>query len=131
MNQDNLATAAIRRYFDALLAGDWNALADTIAESHRFEDRRLGLKFTLDKAGNIEQAHVIHDFGSSTIDFDLLETRGDRFALVRQTFHSDFAVTSLGVCEVDEAARIVRYVIFDEDDIETARTTLDAVAKTT
>lgn len=128
MNEDNLATATIRRWVDALVAGDWNALADTLAESHRLEDRRLGLKGTLDKAGNKKQAQVIRDLGVLAVDVDFLETRGERFALVRQTYRaSDFSVTILGVCEVDATGRVLTFINLDEDDLDGAHAALVAL----
>ena len=128
MPDANLATAAVRRWVDALVAGDWTALAETIAEEHRLEDRRLGMKGVLDKAGNIKQAQVIRALGDLVVDVDFLETRGDRFALVRQTYRaSEFEVTILGVCEVDDAGRVVAFINLDEDDLDAARATLDAL----
>ena len=131
MSGEHLAMAIMRRYVDAILTRDWKALADTIAEDHRFEDRRLGMKSTLDKAGNIEQARVMADLGAGSdesIDFSIVETRGERHALVRQVYRaSGYAVPFLAVIELDADGRSLNFIVFDESDVEGARAELEAM----
>src|SRR5688500_11731138 len=111
--------SSMRRYVDAVITRDWTALADVLADDHRFEDRRVGMKSTLDKVGNIEQARVIADLGASSdqsIDFSIIETRGEHHALVRQVYRGfDFAVPILAVIELDAEGRSLIFIVFDED----------------
>jgi hypothetical protein len=121
----------MRRYNDALLARDWDTLADALAAEHRFEDRRLGMKVTLDRAGNIQQAQVMADLAEGreiSVDLELIEVRGERLALVRQVYRdSDYAVPLLVVIEVDEDGRTPVFIVFDEDAMDAARSQLEAM----
>jgi hypothetical protein len=131
-SNDHAVLQNMRRYIDALLAGDWDALADAVSDEHRLEDRRLGMKVTLDKAGNIEQARVIAELAverNLAIDLDIIETRGERLALVRQVYRaSDFTICLLVVMGVDENGRTPVFIVFDEADLDAARAELDALA---
>jgi hypothetical protein len=132
LNDDHAVLLNMRRYVSALVAGDWEALADAVADEHRLEDRRLGMKVTLDKAGNIEQARVIADLAVDkdlTVDLDVVETRGERLALVRQVYRAeDFVISVLVVMEVDDSGRTPLFIAFDEDNLDAARAELDALA---
>jgi hypothetical protein len=129
---DHAALRNMRRYVDALLAGDWATVGDTLSDEHRFEDRRSGLRVTLDKAGNIEQARVIADIGVTAIDLELVEARDERVALIRQTYSgadTDFDVALLVAGQVDDDGRMLTFVCFDENDLEAARAELDVLAR--
>lgn len=132
MNDKYPVVATVRRWVDALVAGDWDALADTLAADHRFEDRRLGMKSTLDKAGSIQQARVIADLGRAQqfqVDLDIIEVRGDRLALVRQVYRSSsYEVSVLAVTEVDDSGLTRVFIVFDEDDLRAARAELEALS---
>jgi hypothetical protein len=132
LNDDHAVLLNMRRYVTALVAGDWDALADAVADEHLLEDRRLGMKVTLDKAGNIEQARVIADLAVDrdlTIDLDVIETRGERLALIRQVYRAeDFVIPVLVVMEVDDNGRTPLFIVFDEDDLAAARAELEALA---
>ncbi len=133
MNDKHPVEVMMRRWLDAVLAGDWDTLADTIAEDHRFEDRRLGMKIALDKAGNIEQARVMGDLAKEwnfDVDLDVIETRGDRVGLVRQTYHSsDYLVSVLALMRLDENDLNAVFILFDEDDLGGAQAELEALAE--
>ncbi len=121
--------AAIRQSLAYLVAGDVNALTDLAAEDLRFEDRRMGLGSTLDKQGNIEQLRAVVDVGVGQADFDVIETRGERFALYRMALHAaDFLVSTLAVAEVDDRGHVRTTVLFDEDDLDVARAELDEIS---
>jgi hypothetical protein len=128
---DHPALRNMRRYVDALLAGHWDVLADAVSDEHRFEDRRLGMKLRLDKAGNIEQARVIAQLAMESdlaIDLELIESRGESLALIRQVYRaSDFLICVLVVIEVDENGRTPLFIVFDEADLDAARAELDAL----
>ena len=128
MSENPPVLVTMRRYVDALLAGDWEALAGTLADDHVFEDRRLAMGNTLDKAGNIAQAQVLAELGKDQpfeVDLDVIETRGDRSALVRQVYRSgDYAIRLLAVIQVNDAGRTTTFTVFDEDDVNAARAEL-------
>ncbi len=126
---DNLAVRTTRRYHAALLAHDWNTLADTLAEAFFAEDRRAFMAATRDKSEAIEQARVVAGLGIESVELDVLETRGERFALSRLTyFGNGYEVVSLAVGAVGPDGRMVRATSFDEDDLDAARAELDALA---
>src|SRR5688572_29510359 len=116
MSGEHLAMVSMRRYVDAILTRDWKALADVLAADHHFEDRRVGMRFTLDKAGNVEQARVMADLGTGSdlaIDFSIIETRGEHHALVRQVYRAfDFAVSILAAIELDADGRSLIFIVF-------------------
>ena len=137
MNDRTLVHATMRRYVEALLDGDWDALAGTLAEDHVLDDRRVGMRSTFDKAGSVEQARVLaalatdqQTYGGADepfrIDVDFIETRGERLALVRQVYRAaGLAVAILGVMEVNANAQTVAFIAFDEDNLDAARTELE------
>ncbi len=124
--------ATMQRWVDALLDEDWTALAETVADDHRFEDRRLGMKSVLDKAGSIVQAQVIAELGKEmpfNVELDVVETRGDRLALIRQSYRSsDYVISFLAVAEVDDNGLNKVFIVFDDEDLAGALTELDDMA---
>jgi hypothetical protein len=123
---------AMRKWADALLAGDWSALAETIADDHRFEDRRLGMRSVLNKAGSIEQAQVIADLGKEMpfrVELEVVDTRSERLALVRQSYRSsDYLISFLAVAEVDDYGRNAVFTVFDDEDLDAALAEIEAMA---
>jgi hypothetical protein len=129
MKSEQRAIQYVRRSADTILARDWGAYADCQAEAFRFEDRRTGLQTSHGKAENIEMARVMADLGVDKIDIDVIETRGEHFALCRITNHVDeYVVTTLSVFGVDDDGRGLVFIVFDDDDADAARAELDALA---
>jgi hypothetical protein len=63
-----------------------------------------------------------------SVDLELIEVRGERLALVRQVYRdSDYAIPLLVVIEVDEDGRTPVFIIFDEDDMDAARSQLEVM----
>ncbi len=131
MSCEPLVIRAARRSLDALIGGDIDVYADTLAEDYRFEDRRLGLKSSHDKQTNIDQARVAADLGLEAAELEIIEVRGDRHALFRLTFTaSDFTLPMFCVQEVDADGRLLVGVMMDEDALDDARAELNAALAT-
>ena len=127
MSTENSAVRVMRRAADALVARDFEGYADELAEQSRYEDHRKGLQSTYGKREAVEQARVIADFGLERYDMEVLETRGDRAALYRQTWHlAGFEVAILLVGRVDAEGKAVAAIMFDEGDLDAARAELEA-----
>lgn len=110
-----------------MLARDWSAFANNLSDAFRGEDRRLGLGFSFGKAEAIEQARTVMDQGVQALDVEVVESRGDRHALMRVTGHvADFVVPSLVVVEVDAEGRVLASVSFDSEDVEGPSRELEA-----
>ncbi len=126
MNDEHPFLRATRLSNEAALARNWDALAGSMAESFEVEDRRQGFRTTYTAAENLEQVRVILDLGIVRIGAELIEAQGERCALIRLEFEADngFVVPALVVGEVNEDGRILRGVVFDEDDLEAARAEL-------
>lgn len=133
LSHEHPVIRATRLANDAVLARDWDAFAGFFAESWQVDDRRVGLKSLLDKAEHIEQLRVGVDLGLDKIDIDLLDTRGDRFALYRLTFHveTDFVVSVLCATEADENGLLLRSVVLDDGALDAGRVELEALAAET
>ncbi|MGH7790402.1 MAG: nuclear transport factor 2 family protein, partial [Candidatus Binatia bacterium] len=121
----NAATRAFERHMARVEAGDWDAVQALHAPSLVFDDRRRGLRTTVDRDGYLaglqwagSGMHAVHT---------LLATPGDRLALWHNRFSRTrevllFEVETLAVHEVDAEGRLVAVVVFDPD----ARAAADA-----
>lgn len=120
------AYRVIRRYLDAFLARDLDAVAALLAPDYRFEDRRLGMTSANDKTSSLEQLKIGLELGVDKAEVEIIETRGERLALQRTTLSTstDFAVDVLIVQELDDQDRQVAAVFFDVDAVDAARAEL-------
>jgi hypothetical protein len=101
-----------------------------MAEHCRMEDRRSGLRTTLDRAEVIAMTRVMGDLGVDGIDVQDLEVRGDHAALCRVTNDAqDFSVCTLCVAMTGEDGRALAVVVFDEDALDAARVELDVITE--
>jgi len=126
MEAENSAVRAMRLAADALIAGDIASFSDALAGDYAYEDRRKGLQLSHGKSDFIEHARVIFDLGLESYDLEVLETRGDRAALYRQTWHvGGFEVVGLLVGSVDAEGKAHAAVMFDGEDLGAARAELE------
>ena len=128
---ENRVIAVLRRYTAAAFARDWDALAETLADSYRMEDRRTGLKNTYDKAGDMERAKVTADVGFDDLMVEAVEARGEGCALLRAKLSAkaaDYAIESLLVVRVDTNDRMAEAFLFEAEDLESARAQLAMIA---
>ncbi len=87
------------------------------------------MRSTHGKRESVENARVVMELGLEQIDSDVLDTRCDRTALFRQTWRgTGFEVAFLQVVTVDDDGRWLALALFDEDDLEAARSELEAQA---
>jgi hypothetical protein len=129
MTTQNLAIAFLRRSARATVERDWAAVADSMAEHFRMEDRRSGLRTILDRAEVIAMTRVMGDLGVDGIDVQDLEVRGDHVALCRVTNDAqDFSVCTLCVAMTGDDGRALALVVFEEDALDAARAELDVLA---
>lgn len=133
MGDEHPVLENMRRYLDAMTAGDMSVLTELVSDDHRWEDRRTGMRMVLDKQGNLQQARVMADHAKEhglEVDLDLVEARGDRIALIRQVHRTaGYVIPLLVVMQVDADGRASVFVVFDEDDLSGAGAELDALER--
>ena len=127
-----LVARAVQRFSDAINAHDWDALVAVFAPGAQQIDRRSWISRG-DVVDPVEMNRTLFSLEDWSTDDRLLETHGDRRALVRRvTRFRDGAsgwaeVATLTVGEVDAIGRIVLHIGLDPDDIDAARAELRAV----
>ena len=130
MDAENRAVLSLRRYIDAALAHDWDALADTLADSYRMEDRRTLLKNSYDKAGDLERSRATMDVGFDDVRVDVVELLGTDRALLRGRLaasETGFVVGTLLVVRVDGDDRLIEAFLFEDDDLDVAKAQLQSM----
>ncbi len=131
---ENAASRAGERLLAHLVAGDWDTIADMVAEDFSQNDRRrvVGAGVRQGQDAEIEDLRAIADLGLTNVTSTVVATRGERLALmcVRFSFRDQgnaaFLGELLGICEIDAAERIVGAFSFDLNDIDAAFAELDA-----
>lgn len=129
---ENTAVRLNREDTALLLAHDWDAFADRIAENVHAEDRRLALKMR-DYTGResfLAGLKIVMGIGITDIKSTPLAVRGERLALSRVSFYGPegpdgFLVENLQVLEYDEDGRQCAVIFFDLDDLAGAHAELD------
>src|SRR5262245_4516551 len=132
LTDENRAVAALRRYAAAALARDWDAVADSLADAYRMEDRRTGLKNSYDKAADLERSRATVDVGFNDIEMGVLELRGEASALLRgkvSATEADFVIDTLLVVRVDRDDRLIESHLFDGSDLDAARAQFEVTAE--
>jgi class 3 adenylate cyclase/tetratricopeptide (TPR) repeat protein len=129
---DTTATRVQDAIFIANQESDWDAWRSLCAPTMVWHDRRRGVHLDGDVETLITSAQFAFEKLNATVDRTPIATRGDLLALERMcfTFTDDLGGVSVGeVCEIIEADRagvVVRYAVFDSDDLDTALRELDA-----
>jgi hypothetical protein len=124
---DNLAMVMSRRWFPALVEGDWDTVAGLLAPSFVLEDRRpmFASRFDGPEAA-MEWFRATASLGLGGVDLEPIATRGDHIAVLRRSWlASDYEMTSLCLVEVDEEGRAAFAVLWDGDEVDAALAELD------
>ncbi|MDA4107761.1 regulator [Mycobacterium holsaticum DSM 44478] len=130
---ENAASRAHDRFNTAYTGGDWDALAEIMADGFLADDRRRlvggGVLQGLDSV--IAQAQITADLGITNSTTAVVATRGERLALMRARYWGDdlrpdaFEAEVLHMLEIDTQHRITNFLAFDSNDLETAIAELD------
>ena len=129
------ATTQVCRRFDSyFLAGDWDALAETLAANFTQDDRRklMGAGLRQGRDAVMTELTVVANAAIQSRSTDVIATRGTRLALnrVRSAFRDTnpgvFGIDVLDVIEIDTRGRIAARVVFDLEDFDAAIAELDA-----
>ncbi len=127
----NAATRAIERSGEAWAVHDWARVSTGFAPEFRLLDRRSVVRLDLDRDQHLESLRRIFEMSSSSFRHEVLATRGDRLALVRQLFEGTgrsvgpSEVEALMVVEVDANGQLLTLVMLDPDDLDAAYAELD------
>ncbi|OBI83885.1 BTAD domain-containing putative transcriptional regulator [Mycobacterium asiaticum] len=132
----NECVRAIGRLIAALNSGEWSEVEQVMATDIEIESRRKVVGFSReDRSARTwaeELKRLPDEMGSTHYSYEVLAIRGERLALVRVevgTADVDPGAPRdemLHVVRLDEEGRLARSVWFDLDDIDIARTELDA-----
>lgn len=128
----NAATQALYGVARTTEARDWARLADLMATSLRFDDRRPLFQMQLGKEGFLEQHRVLFDVPNARWVMTPIATRGERLTLSRILLQGEVAdgggaleIDHLGVIEVDDDGRMTAIVLFEPADLDAAYAELE------
>src|SRR5581483_8140941 len=125
----NAASQVDERFWGSIESGDWDALAETIADDIQVDDRRKMVSAELrhGRDNYIADLRTIAEF-STHISSTVVATRGDYLVLTLiRTTHRDlgFDAEILCVVEIDTEHRMTARIGFDIDEISSAFEELD------
>ncbi|BBY42410.1 hypothetical protein MCEL_07050 [Mycolicibacterium celeriflavum] len=131
---ENAASRAEERFRTNFAAGDWIALAWVLADDFSNDDRRpvVGAGVRHGRDVQIADMRAIAELSITNITSTVIATRGERLVLVRIGYSlgdqasEAFLTETLSVVETDADERIVSFVSFNPDDIDSAVEELDA-----
>jgi DNA-binding SARP family transcriptional activator len=131
---DNAASRVAERYREHFAAGDWDAMAATLADDFSSDDRRrvVGAGVRHGRDDQIADMRAIAGLWLANMTSTNIATRGERLLLTRVGFldrnqrREAFLTEVFDVIEINADARIVASVSFDLDDIDAAFAELDA-----
>jgi class 3 adenylate cyclase len=131
---ENAASRA-ERHLNALFADRrWDEIAALLADNVRVEERRRGFsrRESTDRAQLMAEVHVVGDLGVKTITSDPVAIRGQRLVLSRVRFSGRdlrpdaYRTEVFRLAEIDNDGRVVSFMTFEIDDLDTAFEELDA-----
>ncbi|OBH92596.1 regulator [Mycobacterium sp. E2733] len=130
---ENAATLTDQRFWKFFAAGDWAALASTLADDMANDDRRRIVNAGVRRGRDFEVANMqtLSGMGVTHITSTIIATRGERLLLRRTRFSrdagpEDFHAELLCIVELDAENRIATRVLFDPDNMDAAFEELDA-----
>ncbi len=131
---ENAASQVAVRFLAHLVAGDWDAIAATLADHFTQDDRRrvVGAGVRHGRQAEIADLRAIADLSITNLTSTVVATRGERLALMRVRFSfrdqgpEAFLGELLGICEINADEQLVADVSFDLDDLDAAFEELDA-----
>ena len=115
----NAATRAYDRWYEAVKAGNWDALDALYGASYVFDDRRRLFRETHGREGGVINTRFLFEGGWRPVR-TLMATAGERLALQRIVWTTSEAgavseIEVLELSELDGEGRFVRVVLFDPD----------------
>ncbi|WP_246398912.1 BTAD domain-containing putative transcriptional regulator [Mycobacterium vicinigordonae] len=130
-------TAACRvaeRFIARYAVGDWNAMADMLAEDFLNDDRRqlVGSGIRLGRDAHMADVQALTDLCLTNVTPRVIATRGERLVLARNSLSDselgpEANLTEvLSILEIASDERIVALITFDVDDLEAAFAELEA-----
>jgi ketosteroid isomerase-like protein len=130
---ENAASRAVARVWSCLAAGDWAAIAETMADEFTSHDRRrvVNAGVRRGREAHITQMRAVADVGFENFRSTVIATRGERLALstiraaVRGESPEEVGAEAIMIVEVDADNRLITNVLFDFDDIDAAFEELD------
>jgi class 3 adenylate cyclase/ketosteroid isomerase-like protein len=124
----NAATGAARRISHAIVAGDRTALVSMLAPGIVIEDRRPMFRtMMVGRDDVIANMANVRNIGVSAIDVDVVATRGERLALMRDLYRGrDGEVEDLYVIELGDDGACISGCHFAPTDADAAFDELDA-----
>ncbi|MEB3979898.1 BTAD domain-containing putative transcriptional regulator [Mycobacterium sp. 663a-19] len=130
----NAASQVAERFLAHLVAGGWDAIAETFTADFCQDDRRrvVGAGLRRGRDAEIADLRAIADLTITNITSTVIATRGERLVLMRVCFSfrdqgpEALLGELLAICEINADERIVADVSFDLDDIDAAFEELDA-----
>ncbi|MFZ0719140.1 MAG: ATPase, partial [Mycobacterium sp.] len=130
---ENAASRLADRFVTHLIAGDWDALAEMLADDFTNDDRRRVVgSGVINRDVQLVNTHAIVELWSNDVKSSTIATRGERLVLVRlQLSDADqeseaFLVEVLGILEIGPEDRMTAFVTLDVDDFDAAIAELDA-----
>ncbi len=131
---ENAASQVTQRFLAHFAAGDWDAIAETLADDFCQDDRRrvVGAGVRHGRDAEIADLRAIADHQITELTSTVIATRGERLALLRCRFAfrdqgpEAFVAELLGLGEIDADGRIIADVSFDLDEFDAAIAELDA-----
>jgi class 3 adenylate cyclase/tetratricopeptide (TPR) repeat protein len=122
---ENAAARNVRRGTDAVVRGDFEAIAAMAVPDFLYEDRRKGIAF--EYVGEKPALEYSTMMAGSTFEVEVMATRGDNLALVRvvELSADGYSGGSLNINQVNDDGVGVANITFDEDDLASALAELD------
>ena len=130
--RENAASRVTQRALGYFATRDWDALADVLADDFVTDDRRRAVNAGIrhGRDAEVENWQAAADVGFTNLTSIVVATRGGRLILTHleasgrdpEAIRDEFLV----VTEIDADERIVAFVVFESDDMETAIAELDA-----
>ena len=131
---ENTASRAYERLAACIADGDWDALAEALADDFRSNDRRpvVGAGIQDGRDALIADLRVTAELGIKNVSSAIVATRGDRLVLVRARYsRSDqepgaFLTEVLNLFETNADGQVAGAVVFAYDELDAALDELDA-----
>ena len=131
---ENAASRVHERFLACFAAGDWDAIAEIMAEDFSHDDRRpvVGAGVQHGRAAYIVDMRAVAELWNTNLESTVVAIRGERLVLMRNRLSvrdaepEAFSTEVLAIAEIDADERGVAVVTFDVDDIDAAFAELDA-----
>ena len=131
---ENAASRVHERFLACFAAGDWDAIAEIMAEDFSHDDRRpvVGAGVQHGRDAYIVDMRAVAELWNTNLESTVVAIRGERLVLMRNRLSvrdeepEAFSTEVLAIGEIDADERGVAVVTFDVDDIDAALAELDA-----